>query len=101
MNKHNYIQYCLNILGFDNIKPQLSIAERCYLHKQWVFALNQKDGAYTYPIAPMPPRISQLGRLIEKANWERPELKYNQDRVLEVLDPTTLLYKTFIPAEFE
>lgn len=100
MNKSNYIQYCLNILGFDNIKPQLSIAERCYLHKQWVFALNNKEDLYQYPIAPAPLRVQQLGALIVNAKWQRPELKYNQDRVLEVQDELGF-YKKFIPSDYE
>ena len=58
MNKHRYIQYCLNILGFDNIKPQLSIAERSYLHKQWALALNQKD-IVEFPIN-TPPCVHQI-----------------------------------------
>lgn len=101
MNKLNYIQYCLNILAFDNIKPQLSIADRSYLHKQWVFALDNKEGLYKYPIAPAPQMVNQLGQLIVKAKWERPELRYNQDRVLEVLDENIMVYKKFIPADYE
>ena len=100
MNKHRYIQYCLNILGFDNIKPQLSIAERSYLHKQWALALNQKD-IVEFPINTPLERVDILGQLVLEAKWERPELRYNPDRVLEVFDEDRCCWKTFKPSDYE
>ncbi|MGY0427022.1 MAG: hypothetical protein ACWIPI_09395 [Polaribacter sp.] len=100
MNKDQYIQYCLNILAFDNIKPQLSIAERSYLHKQWTLARNLKD-TVKYPINKPSNRVHQLGQLIQQAKWERPELRYNPDRFLEVFDQDKCYWKTFKPNEYE
>ncbi|WP_438710832.1 hypothetical protein ACSTS3_19535 [Aquimarina muelleri] len=100
MNKYAYIQYCLNILAFDNIKSQLSIAERIYLHKQWALALNQKD-TVEFPINKPSNRVHQLGQLILEAKWERPELRYNSDRVLEVYDPNKCCWEIFNPSEYQ
>lgn len=100
MNKYNYIDYCLTILAFDNIKPQLSIQERCYLHKQWVAAVDHPDHT-EFSINAKPMRIAQLGLLIKEANWQRPKLRYNQDRVLEVNDAEKGTWKKFIPSHYE
>lgn len=100
MNKFTYIDHCLNVLAFDNIKPQLSIADRMYLHKERAAAIEAMSD-HDIPRNAPPRRVRELGELIKEANWQRPELKYNVERMLEVYDEELLVWKLFIPSEYE
>jgi len=100
MKRNQFVDYCLTILAFDNIKPQLSIAERSTLHKAWSGVTNYADHVVIKPASKLPARVIQLGTLITQANWQRPELRYNPDRELEVYDTDNFHWKKFKPDDY-
>ncbi|WP_435135784.1 hypothetical protein [Formosa sp. A9] len=93
MTRTQYTDHLLNILALDAIIEHLSIACRYWLHREIV--ANSNNVLQQAIVREASSSIIQLSETISSKNWERPELRYNSDRELEVLDGA--IWKKFNP----
>lgn len=82
MNKRQYIEHLLAVLSYDSMVDFLTVASRSWAHRQ--IQLNYREGFGTAEINTPPADVKKIMTHIMNEKWQRPELRYNSDRVLQV-----------------
>lgn len=97
MTRIEYIEHLLAILSYDSLVNVLSISSRYWLHREIIN--NRKDVLAKAIVTDATGDILHISQMIKDSQWQRPELRYNSDRVLEKYNETLGIWQTFKPED--
>ncbi|MFY0714097.1 hypothetical protein J1D01_10500 [Seonamhaeicola sp. NFXS20] len=98
MNRGEYSEHLRSILCYDSIVEVLSIADRYWLHREII--LNHGNSTEPATVNETQGYILKISERIVENKWQRPQLKYNHARELEVYDENTDAWKPFKPEDY-
>ncbi len=98
MNRGSYSEHLRAILCYDSIVEVLSIADRYWLHREII--LNHGHSTEPAIVNETQGYILNISKHIVETKWQRPELKYNAARELEVYDDEKEAWMPFKPENY-